>query len=52
MRLLNTLGANVQKIYVDTLIAIGQDGNLYKEDLGKRETVRRSSLHWNNTAET
>lgn len=52
VRLLNTLGANVQKIYVDTLIAIGQDGNLYKEDLGKRETARRSSLHWNNTAET
>ena len=33
---MNTLGANVQKIYVDTLIAIGQDGNLYKEDLGKK----------------
>ena len=25
-----------RKIYVDTLIAIGQDGNLYKEDLGKK----------------
>ncbi len=36
VRLLNTLGANVQKIYVDTLLAIGQDGNLYKEDLGKK----------------
>lgn len=36
VRLLNTLGANVQKIFVDTLIAIGQDGNLYKEDLGKK----------------
>lgn len=36
VRLLNTLGANVQKIYVDTLIAIGQDVNLYKEDLGKK----------------
>ena len=36
VRLLNTLGANVQKIYVDPLIAIGQDGNLYKEDLGKK----------------
>ena len=36
VRLLNTLGANVQKIYVDTLIAIGQDGNLYKEDLVKK----------------
>ena len=36
VRLLNTLGANVQKIYVDTLLAIGQDGNLYKEDLGRK----------------
>ena len=36
VRLLNTLGINVQKIYADTLIAIGQDGNLYKEDLGRR----------------
>ncbi len=36
VRLLNTLGANVQKIYSDILIAIGQDGNLYKEDLGRK----------------
>ncbi|MCM1304397.1 MAG: ATP-dependent Clp protease ATP-binding subunit [Lachnospiraceae bacterium] len=36
VRLLNTLGANIQKIYSDTLIAIGQDGNLYKEDLVRR----------------
>jgi len=36
VRLLNTLSVNVQKIYVDTLVAIGQDGNLYKEDLGKK----------------
>ncbi len=36
VRLLNTLGVNVQKVYVDTLIAIGQDGNLYKEDLARR----------------
>lgn len=35
-RLLNTIGANTQKIYVDTLTAIGQDGGLYKEDLGKK----------------
>lgn len=35
VRLLNTLGVSVQKIYVDVLISIGQDGNLYKEDLGK-----------------
>lgn len=36
VRLLNTLNINVQKVYMDTLLAIGQDGNLYKEDLGKR----------------
>ncbi|HIW81353.1 MAG TPA: ATP-dependent Clp protease ATP-binding subunit [Candidatus Acetatifactor stercoripullorum] len=36
VRLLNTLGANIQKIYVDTLLAIGQDGNLYKGDLGRK----------------
>jgi ATP-dependent Clp protease ATP-binding subunit ClpC len=36
VRLMNTLGANTQKIYVDTLNAIGQDPNLYKEDLGRK----------------
>ncbi len=36
VRLLHTLGINAQKIYVDTLIAIGQDGNLYKEDLARK----------------
>ena len=33
-RLLTTLGIQIQKLYVDTLLAMGQDGNLYKEDLG------------------
>ena len=36
VRLLNTISANLQKIYVDVLVAIGQDGNLYKEDLGRK----------------
>ena len=40
VRLLNTLGANIQKIYVDALLAIGQDGNLYKEDLGRKQSGR------------
>ena len=31
-RLLNTLGVNIQKIFVDTLIAMGEDANLYKEE--------------------
>ena len=36
LRLLNTMGVNTQKLYVEVLQAIGQDGNLYKEDLGRR----------------
>lgn len=31
-RLLNTLSVNIQKLYVDTLIAMGADANLYKKD--------------------
>ena len=38
VRLLNTLGVSVQKLYVDTLIAMGEDGSLYKEDLGKKQS--------------
>jgi len=37
VRLLNTLSISPQKIYVDVLLAIGADPNLYKEDLGKRQ---------------
>ncbi len=37
VRLLNTLGVSVQKLYADTLISMGQDGNLYKEDLGRKQ---------------
>ena len=36
VRLLNTLGISIQKLYADTLVAIGEDGNLYKEDLSKK----------------
>ena len=36
VRLLNTLGVNVQKLYKDILVAIGQDPNLVKEDLGRK----------------
>ena len=36
VRLLNTIGINVQKVYADTLIAMGQDGGLYKEDLARK----------------
>ena len=35
-RLLNTMGVNVQKIYVDVLAAMGLDGNLYKDEVAFR----------------
>ena len=33
VRLINSIGVSVQKLYVDTLIAMGEDATLYKEDL-------------------
>ena len=35
IRLLNTMGVSTQRIYIDLLIAMGEDGNLYKTDLAK-----------------
>lgn len=32
LRLLNTIGVNIQKAYVDLLIAMGEDSSAYKED--------------------
>ncbi len=40
-RLLNTLGVQVQKLYIETLLAMGQDGSLYKEDLGLRQSKKK-----------
>lgn len=37
VRLLNSLGLSVQKLYVDVLVAMGEDGALYKEDLGLKK---------------
>ena len=42
VRLLNTCGISTQKIYVDILIAIGEDGGLYKEDLSKKNNKKKS----------
>lgn len=33
VRLMNTIGVSTQKLYIDTLVAMGEDGGLYKEDL-------------------
>ena len=38
LRLLNTMSIAPQKLYVDLLTGIGADPNLYKEDLGKRQS--------------
>lgn len=43
VRLLNTLGTSVQKIYVDALIAMGEDGSLYKEDLGRKQNGKKKA---------
>lgn len=42
-RLLNTLSVNIQKTYVDTLIAMGQDANLYKEDFHNGKPGRKKN---------
>jgi ATP-dependent Clp protease ATP-binding subunit ClpC len=42
-RLLNTLSVNIQKLYVDTLIAMGEDASLYKEDFQNGRPGRRKS---------
>ncbi len=38
LRLLATINVAPQKLYSDCLAAIGQDPNLYKEDLGRKQT--------------
>jgi len=40
VRLINTLNISPQKIYVDVLIALGVDPNLYKEDLAKNRAAK------------
>ncbi len=42
-RLLNTLSINSQKIYVDTLVAMGEDSNRYKEDFSNSKPSRKKS---------
>lgn len=44
-KMLISLGANIQKMYVDLLLAMGEDGNLYREDFqnGKPRQRNRST---------
>ncbi len=41
VRLLNTMGISVQKLYVDVLVAMGEDGALYKEDLNRKQNKKK-----------
>ncbi|MDD6573319.1 MAG: ATP-dependent Clp protease ATP-binding subunit, partial [Thermoflexaceae bacterium] len=45
-RLLNGIGVNIQKLYIDLLVAMGEDGNAYKEDFqnGKPKSTRIKSV--------
>lgn len=40
-RLINTLGIQLQKLYSDLLVAMGEDGSLYKEDLVRKNTKKK-----------
>ena len=37
VRILSTLGVSLQKLYIDLLVSMGKDGNLYKEDLRQQK---------------
>ncbi len=43
VRLLNTMGISVQKLYVDVLVAMGEDGALYKEDLVRKQNKKKGN---------
>lgn len=42
-RLLKTIGASIQRMYVDTLTAMGEDPSLYKEDLSKKPKSKKAA---------
>ena len=42
-RLLNTLGISLQKLYVDILVAMGEDGSLVKEDFAKKSSRKKET---------
>lgn len=43
VRLLHTLDVSTQKVYIDLLLAMGEDSSLYKEDLGKVKTNKKGN---------
>ena len=43
VRLLNTMGIQIQKLYIDVLVAMGEDGSLYREDLNKQNKKKKQN---------
>lgn len=44
VRLLNTMGVNLQKLYVEALVAMGEDISLYKEDFQNGKPAKKKNL--------
>lgn len=42
VRLLNTMGANLQKLYIDLLVAMGEEGSFSKEELKSAKGRKRN----------
>ncbi|WP_081830061.1 ATP-dependent Clp protease ATP-binding subunit [Butyrivibrio sp. NC2002] len=43
VRLIGTMNVSIQKIYAETLAAMGEDANLVKEDLGRKNNKKKAS---------
>lgn len=43
-RLVKTLGASLQRMYVDTLTAMGEDPSIYKEDFSKKSKNKKTPV--------
>lgn len=41
-RLLSTMGISLQKIYIDILVAMGEDGSLHTDDLSKKNSKKKN----------
>ena len=43
VRLIGTMNVSIQKIYAETLAAMGEDANLVKEDLGRKANAKKKA---------
>lgn len=44
VRLLNTMGVNIQKVYIETLIAMGEDANQFKEEIAAAKSGKKKPM--------